>query len=151
MSLNLGNTKIKEIYLGNTKIKEAYLGSTKVYGQSNFTLLFSSNSPVSSGTLSETVANFDEIMVCHGLSCSNTKTFSFSKVGNQLNVDNVVFDETNNRFVRYVARYSVSGTSFSRTGNPHCNYHNLSSGTWSNDSNSYRNNHIYEIWGIKYA
>lgn len=31
MSLNLGNTKIKDIYLGGTKIKEAYLGSSKVY------------------------------------------------------------------------------------------------------------------------
>lgn len=33
MGLNLGNTKIKDIYLGGTKIKEAYLGSSKVYGQ----------------------------------------------------------------------------------------------------------------------
>lgn len=31
MSLNLGNTQIKDIYLGGTKIKEAYLGSSKVY------------------------------------------------------------------------------------------------------------------------
>ena len=32
MSINLGNTHIKDIYLGATKIKEAYLGSVKVYG-----------------------------------------------------------------------------------------------------------------------
>jgi hypothetical protein len=31
MSLNLGNTTIKDIYLGGTKIKEAYLGSSKVF------------------------------------------------------------------------------------------------------------------------
>lgn len=32
MSLNLGNTRIKDIYVGSTKIKEVYLGSSKVYG-----------------------------------------------------------------------------------------------------------------------
>lgn len=32
MSLNLGNTHIKDIYVGSTKIKEVYQGSSKVYG-----------------------------------------------------------------------------------------------------------------------
>lgn len=31
MALQLGNTKIKEIYLGSTKIIEAYLGSNKIF------------------------------------------------------------------------------------------------------------------------
>ena len=117
----------------------------------NFTLLFSSDTPVSSGTLSENVSNFDEVMVCHGLSCSDTKTYSFNKVGILANVYNIVFDTTNNRFVRYVAHYNISGTSFSRSNNPECNYHGLSNGSWTNDGSSYRNGHIYEIWGIKYV
>ena len=32
MGINIGNTKIKELYVGNTKIKEAYVGNVKVYG-----------------------------------------------------------------------------------------------------------------------
>lgn len=118
---------------------------------SNFTLLFSSSIPVSSGTLSDNVSNYDEVMVCHGLSCSDTKTYSFNKVGILANVYNIVYDTTNNRFVRYVAHYSISGTSFSRSNNPECNYHGLSNGRWTNDGSSYRNGHIYEIWGIKYV
>jgi len=69
MSLNLGNTKIKDIYLGGTKIKEAYLGSTKVYGnlpvykdRYEYTIFKSSNGlGVSSGTCNSNINSYDQI------------------------------------------------------------------------------------------
>lgn len=68
MSLNLGNTHIKDIYLGATKIKEAYLGSVKVYGKSpvykdryEYTLFENKYGGVSSGTVSDAFRNYDLI------------------------------------------------------------------------------------------
>lgn len=68
MSLNLGNTRIKDIYLGATKIKEAYLGSVKVYGKSpvykdryEYTLFENQYSGSSSGSVRDAFSNYDMI------------------------------------------------------------------------------------------
>ena len=152
MSELILNPGIQDVVF-NSNSSSLYYNQEKIWPvvKSNFTLLFSSASPVSSGTLSSNTSNYDEIFVVHGLTCSDTKCCTYNIPGQQVSIYNVVFDSTNQRFVKYGARYTVSGTSFSITGSPHCNYHGKSSGTWTNDTSSYRNNHIYEIWGVKYA
>ena len=48
-----------------------YFNGDMIWGeipqQSNFTLLFSSTNPVSAGNLTDSIANYDELLVCHGL------------------------------------------------------------------------------------
>ena len=68
MSIYIGNNKYKEIYLGSNKISEVYLGSNKIFAEPKykdryeFTLFESSNgNGVSSGTVSDAFANYDEI------------------------------------------------------------------------------------------
>ena len=68
MSLNLGNSHIKDIYLGATNIKEAYLGSVKVYGKSpiykdryEYTLFENQYGGSRSGTVSDAFSNYDLI------------------------------------------------------------------------------------------
>lgn len=79
MSLNLGNTHIKDIYLGTTKIKEAYLGSVKVYGKSpvykdryEYTLFENQYGGSRSGTVSDAFSNYD----CIGIRLSNDSNAS---------------------------------------------------------------------------
>lgn len=68
MSIYIGNNKYKEIYLGSNKISEVYLGSNKIFAEPTYkdryevTLFESSNgNGVSSGTVSDAFANYDEI------------------------------------------------------------------------------------------
>ena len=133
-----------------------YFNGNMVWGYTepnNFTLLFSAASPVSAGNLSDSIANYDELLVCHGLPAYSQYDYIYLLPANSADyyIPQFVYNNSN-QWIWSERQFKFNTlTSFTTTTTGSVIQHNASNQTWKKITATNPSHIIKEVWGVKYV
>lgn len=133
-----------------------YFNGDMIWGeipqQSNFTLLFSSTNPVSAGNLTDSIANYDELLVCHGLPAYNQFDYIYvlPTFSGDMYLPQTVYNDSNQWIWSYRQFKFNTVSSFTTTTTGSVIQHNASNQTWQKITATNPSQIIKEVWGVKY-